>query len=73
MEALVLGQAFDGRDLAAVRENRQRDAGADHLAVEQHGARAADPDAASFLGAREAKIVAEAVEQRAIGGNFHVV
>src|SRR5206468_1371622 len=73
MESLVLGEALDGRDRAAVREDRQRDAGADHLAVEKNGARAADADAAPFLGAREPEIVPEAVEERAVGGNLHVV
>src|SRR4030095_1413647 len=57
----------------AVGEGRERDAGADHLAVQQDGARAADADAAPFLGAGEPQIVPEAVEERAVGRNFELV
>jgi hypothetical protein len=69
-ESLVAGQALHGRHLVAIGADRQRDAGADHLPIEQHRAGAADADPASFLGAGEPEIVPEAIEQRAVGGNL---
>jgi len=73
MKALVLSEPFDRRDLAAVGEGGERDAGADHLAVQEDGARAADAHAAPFLGAREPEIVPEAIEERAVGRNLQLV
>ena len=73
LETLVLREPFDRGDFASIREDRQRDAGADHLPVQKDGERAADADAAPLLGAGEPQIVPEAVEQRAVGGNLHVV
>jgi hypothetical protein len=54
----------------AVGEHGGREAGAHHLAVHQHRAGAADADAAAFLGAGEAEIVADEVDHHAIGRNF---
>src|SRR5262249_32845615 len=71
MQPLVRGEALDRGDLVADGADRQRDARADHLAVEQHRARPADADAAAFLRAREPEIVPEAIEERTVRGNLH--
>src|SRR5206468_6995139 len=71
MQPLVPGETLDRGDLVAVGADRQRDARADHLPVEQHRARPADADAAALLGAGEPEIVPEAIEERAVGRNLH--
>ena len=44
-------------------------AGAHHLSVDQHAARAADADAAALLGARQPEVVAQQVDQAAVGAD----
>ena len=47
--------------------NRQGYAGRHHLPVEEDGAGPADADAATFLGAGQAEVVAEEVHQQSAG------
>jgi len=54
--------AFDGGDLVAVGLYREHQAGARRLAVEQHGAGAADAVLAAGMRAGETEIVAQAIE-----------
>src|ERR1051326_1080100 len=70
MELAVFREPLDGRDLAAVGENRGRDTRADHLAVHQHRAGAADADAAAFFRAGEPEIVAQKIDHHAIRVDF---
>src|SRR5579859_338858 len=65
MQLLALGHALDRGDPRAVHLHGQRDAGGDEAAVEQHGAGATDADAARLLGAGEAEVVAQQIDQRA--------
>ncbi len=69
--------AFDGRDLVSVRLHREHQAGAHRLAVDQHGAGAADAVLAAGMGAVQKKILAQRVEQRLarldIGGTADAV
>ena len=53
----------------AVDDDRGQQAGAQHLSVDQHAARAAHADAAAFLGARQPEVVAQQVDQAAVGAD----
>ncbi len=64
MEVAVVGHAFDRLDAFAFGLRRQHEAGTDEAAVDHDGAGAAIAGAAAFLGAREAELVAQGVEQR---------
>ena len=57
-------QALDGGDLVAVGLHREHQAGPHRLAVDQHGAGAADAVLAAGMGAVEQKILAQRIEQR---------
>ena len=63
-EFAAIGQAFDGLDLGAVALHRQHQAAAHDLAVDAHGAGAADAVFAADMAAGEAEIVAHEVDQR---------
>src|SRR5439155_20957359 len=56
-------EAFDGRQLSAVRLHREHQAGAHRLAVEQHGAGAAHAVLAADVGAGEPQVLAQEVAQ----------
>ena len=75
MEHAPCGQALDGDHLPPVGLVGQHQAGVDRLAVEQHRAGAALPGAAAVLGAGEADIVADDLQQGAAacrpGGDTH--
>ena len=62
-----VGQALDGRDLAAVVSSGQGQARVDAPAVDQHGAGAALAVVAALLGAGQAELLAQGVEQRGAG------
>src|SRR5258706_7056975 len=70
VELAVFRQPLDRGDLVAVGEHRRRQAGAHHLPVHQHRAGAADADAAAFLGAGEAEIVAQKIDHQPVGRDF---
>ena len=55
MQRVAVGQALDGGDLGAVVADRERQAGIDPAAVDQHGAGAALAAVAAFLGAGEVR------------------
>ncbi len=57
-------EAFDGRDLIAVGLDREHQAGAHRLAIDQHGAGTADAVLAAGMGAVEQKILTQRIEQR---------
>ena len=59
-----VGQAFDGLDLGAVALHRQHQAAAHDLAVDAHGAGAADAVLAADMAAGERQIVAQEIDQR---------
>ena len=59
------GQALDGADLLAVGLHREHQAGAHRLAVDDHGAGAADAVLAADMGAGLAAILADGVGQGA--------
>ena len=58
-------EAFDGSNLDAVGLHREHQAGSRWLAVDQDGAGAAHPVLAAGVRAREADLLAQAVQQRA--------
>ena len=58
----AIGRRFDGGDLLALGGGDRRDAGADGLAVQMHGAGAAQRRAATELGAGHAQRVAQGPE-----------
>ena len=64
VQAVAVRQALDRGDLAALVLHRQRQAGVDALAVDQHRAGAAGALVAALLGAGEAEVVAQQVEER---------
>jgi len=57
-------QPFDGYDLVTFVHDREREAGVDPAAVEQHRAGAALPVVAALLGTRQVEMFAQRVEQR---------
>ena len=59
-----VGQALDGLDLGAVALHRQHQAAAHDLAVDAHGAGAADAVLAADVAAGEAEILAQEIDQR---------
>ena len=58
------GEPLDRRDRLALLHHRERQAGQDATAVDVHGARAALPVIAALLGAGDAGVLAQCVEQR---------
>ncbi len=64
MQRLAIGEPFDGADLPAVGLDREHQAGADRLAVEDDGAGAADAVLAADMGAGLAAVVADRIDQR---------
>ncbi len=65
MKDAVPGEALDGADLAPLGLDREHQAGAHRVAVDQHGAGAADAVLAAEMGAGEAAVLAERVGERA--------
>ena len=63
-KSVAIGEAFDGADCLASRLDREHQAGAHRLAVDDHGASAADAVLAADMGAGLAAIVADGVDQR---------
>src|SRR5207253_10265450 len=63
VELAVSGQTLDGRHLGAVRLDGEHQAGANALAVHEHGAGAAHPVLAADMGPREPELVAEEVDE----------
>ena len=63
-EPLLLAQPLDRQDVAPVRVGGEQAAGADGLAVEQHGARAAHLHLAGGLRALQVEAIAQEVEQQ---------
>ena len=59
-----LAQAFNGRDLRALRIDGQNRAGIDGFAVQMDGAGAAGPAIAHALGSGQVKLIAQRVQQR---------
>ncbi len=56
-------QALDGGDLVAIGLDREHQAGPHRLAIDQHGAGAADAVLAAGMGAVEQEILAQRIEQ----------
>ena len=73
VQGAVGGEALDGGDFGAGDRGGEGDAGGVQFAVDQDGAGAADAYAAAFLGAGEAEVVAEEVEEQPRGGDFGLV
>src|SRR5262249_50118104 len=67
MQRAILGQAFDGLDPMTVGLDREHEAGAHRVAVEQHGARPADAVLAADMSSGEVEIVAQEVAQQKTG------
>ena len=59
IEVAVLRETFDGGHCFVFDVAREGEAGADGPAVDEHGAGAADADAATFDGALEMQVVTE--------------
>jgi len=63
MEPAAPGQPLDGRDLPPLKFDRQGQAAQHGGAVHEHGAGAALPELAAVLGARQAEILAQHLEE----------
>src|SRR5689334_7944574 len=68
---IIWRQAFDRGDAAVVDKHRRQQARAHHSTVDQHAARSADADAAAFLGAGQAQVVAQQVDEPPIAWNLY--
>ena len=64
VQLVAVGQAFDGRDLGAGVHDGEGEAGVNAPAVDQDGAGAALAVVAALLGAGQAQVLAQGVEQR---------
>src|SRR5436305_231995 len=64
IEAAAGGEAFDRDDRLILMHRRERDAGVDAPAVDEHGACATCALVAAFLRAREVEVLAQRVEER---------
>ena len=69
VQLVAFGQPFDRGDLAALVHHGERQAGVDAPAVDQHRAGAALAVVAALLGAGEAEVLAQRVEQRVRGSS----
>ena len=69
----VLGQALDRGHFAALTVDGQQEAGVHRAPVDEDGAGATVAHLTHFLGAGEAQIVAERVQERAAGFDGHRV
>ncbi len=69
MRRAALGQAFDRQNLAALKFNRQREAGEGRFAIHEHGARAALAQLAAVFRAGEIQILAQHFEQGLVNLN----
>ena len=67
MQGLAVGNALDGDDLGAFRLNAEDAAGVHDAAVHEDAAGAAVAVVAAFLGAGQAKLVAQDFEQALAG------
>lgn len=63
---LIGRQALNGGDPCAIDADRGQQARAHDLTVDQHAARATHANAATLLGAGQAKVVAQQVDQAAV-------
>src|SRR5499425_2537 len=72
MEDPVVAQALDGGDRAPAGLHGEHETARHRLAVEVHGARAAVPGAAAFLGPGQAEVLAKRVEQGLVGLHEHL-
>src|SRR5206468_2996173 len=63
MECLALCQALDGRDLSPVVLNGQREAGAEHLSIDDDRASAAYADAAALFSTGQAEVIPKQVDE----------
>jgi hypothetical protein len=63
-------EAFDGRDLAAFHFTDRHQAGLDRLAVHQHHATPAQPDAATVFRADQVEMVSQRPEQGRVPRQF---
>jgi hypothetical protein len=71
MQALVVGEAFDGGDLSSVSLQRGDEAGVDELSVEDDRTRTAFTFAAAFFGAGEAQVFTKDVEEALYGRSLY--
>ena len=62
--AIGWGQAFDSPDLGAIGLDRVHDARSHTRAVEQHGTGAAHPVLAADVGAAQAQVLTQKIDQR---------
>src|SRR5512142_1438148 len=62
-ERMIATQPFDGQHVGALDLRERHEAGADRLAVHEHGARATLAFAASFFRSRELALLADHVQE----------
>src|SRR5512142_1738196 len=62
-ERMIATQPFDGQHVGALDLRERHEAGADRLAVHEHGARATLAFAASFFRSRELALLADYVQE----------
>src|SRR5439155_5656222 len=66
-QLVALREPLDGDDGAAVGEHGGQEAGGQELAVDEHAARAADPDRAALFRSGAAEVVSQNVDEPSIG------
>ena len=70
MERVAVGHALDGEHVRALRLDREHGAGLHALAVDVHVARPALAGVAADMGAGEAEIVAQKLDEQGAGGDL---
>lgn len=73
MQFPVAAQAFDGRDVRAIRLNREHGAGFHRFSIQQDGARAAQARFASDVRPRQPAAVPKEMNQKQAGIDFMLV
>jgi hypothetical protein len=70
VEPPVLGQSLDSDNVCAIGTHCQYQARAGHLPIHQDRTGATHPNATALFGAGQSQVVAQAVDQQALGRYF---
>lgn len=73
MELTVFCEPFDGFDMLALASDGKGQTRTDDATVNDYATGPADSDAATFLGASEADVVAQGLEKQAVGFHSQIV
>src|SRR5262245_5388390 len=73
MQLTVFRQAFDGLDILPLASNGEGQTRAYDPPIDDYAASTTNADVATFFGTGEADVIAEGLEQQAVGFQFQVI